>query len=108
MKDLEQMAAALPVNSSAFVVLMEDIETEKVLDGMKGYSANVVTVTVGDELSGVISEYIAGEVTLPPSALPQPTAASAAPAQPAATPPEQPAASPAPAAPESKPAEPTA
>lgn len=30
---------------------------------MSGYNANVVTLTVGDDLSGEIASYVAGEVT---------------------------------------------
>jgi uncharacterized membrane protein len=87
-EDLEQLAASLPVNSSAFVALVEDTEAERVLDSMKGYNANVVTVTIGDELSGVIDQYISGEINLPPSELAQ-SAATSTPAQSADTPPTQ-------------------
>ena len=31
---------------------------------MKGYNANVVTLTVGDELSGQIAAAVAGEATV--------------------------------------------
>ena len=40
--------------------MLEDAETEDVVKGMSGYSANVVTLTVGDELSGQIASYVAG------------------------------------------------
>ena len=48
-------------DSSAFLLLVEDIESEAVVDSMKGYNANVVTLTVGDDLSGQIASYVAGE-----------------------------------------------
>ena len=99
-EDLKRLGAALPINSSAFVVMVEDTQAEKVLDSMKEFSnANVVTVTVGDELSGEIAQYIAGDVTYTPSVEAQ---SSASPAQ-SSTPTEQSSAPPA----ESKPDAPT-
>ncbi len=57
--DLQQIGDALPADSSALLVLLEDKESEKVIKSMQGYSANVVTLTVGDELSGQIASYVA-------------------------------------------------
>jgi uncharacterized membrane protein len=59
--DLKEIGAAMTPDSSAFLLLVEDIDSEKVVDSMQGYSANVVTLTVGDELSGQIAAYVAGE-----------------------------------------------
>ena len=59
--DLEEIGAAMSPDSSAFLLLVEDIDSESVIDSMQGYSANVVTLTVGDELSGQIAAVVAGE-----------------------------------------------
>ena len=60
--DLKEMADALPPNSSAFVAMVEDTEAEKIIDDMSDYTANVVTITIGDELSGEIDSVLAMEV----------------------------------------------
>jgi uncharacterized membrane protein len=60
--DMQEIGAKLPNNSSALLMLLEDIYSEDVVDSMQGYSANVVTLTVGDELSGEIASYVAGDV----------------------------------------------
>jgi uncharacterized membrane protein len=64
-EDLKRLGAALPTNSSAFLALVEDVDAEKVINDMKDYKANVVTVTVGDELSGSIAQYVAAEISGP-------------------------------------------
>ena len=61
--DLKEIGEAMSPDSSAFLLLIEDIESEAVVNSMKGYNANVVTLTVGDELSGQIAAYVAGEAT---------------------------------------------
>jgi uncharacterized membrane protein len=53
--DLKEIGDAMSPDSSAFLLLVEDIQSESVVDSMKGYNANVVTLTVGDELSGQIA-----------------------------------------------------
>ncbi|MEE4236119.1 MAG: DUF1269 domain-containing protein [Anderseniella sp.] len=58
--DAQEIGAALTPNSSALLMLLEDTQSEDVIKSMKGYSANVVTLTVGDELSGQIASYVAG------------------------------------------------
>jgi uncharacterized membrane protein len=60
--DLKQLGDALPLNSSAFVVLIEDTEAERLVGTMQGYTTNVVTVTVGDELSGEIDMILLADV----------------------------------------------
>jgi uncharacterized membrane protein len=82
-EDMKKLGEALHPNSSAFVVLVEDTEAEAVIGAMQGYNANVVTVTVGDELSGEIDAAVIAEI--------EPVEAATASAQPAAT--AQPAAS---------------
>ena len=61
--DLKEIGAAMSPDSSAFLLLLEDMDTEDVVKGMAGYNANVVTLTVGDELSGQIASYVAGAAT---------------------------------------------
>jgi uncharacterized membrane protein len=61
--DLKEIGEAMEPNTSAFLLLVEDINSEAVIDNMEGFNANVVTLTVGDELSGEIAQYVAGEAT---------------------------------------------
>jgi uncharacterized membrane protein len=61
--DLEEIGEAFEPDSSGFLFLLEDIYSEQVVNNLSGYSANVVTLTVGDELSGEIAQYTAGAVT---------------------------------------------
>lgn len=61
--DLKEIGAAMAPDTSAVLLLLEDKYTEGVVKGMAGYSANVVTLTVGDELSGQIASYVAGAAT---------------------------------------------
>ncbi len=63
--DVKEIGEALSPDSSALLVLLEDKESEKVVKSMAGYSANVVTLTVGDELSGQIASYVAGAASDP-------------------------------------------
>ena len=59
--DIKEIGAAMSPDTSAFLLLVEDINSEVVVDSLKGYNANVVTLTVGDELSGQIAAAVAGE-----------------------------------------------
>jgi uncharacterized membrane protein len=61
--DLKEIGEAMQPDSSAFLMLLEDKDSEAVIKSMSGYSANVVTLTVGDELSGQLASLTAGEVT---------------------------------------------
>ena len=61
--DLQEIGQAMSPDSSAFLLLLEDTYSEDVVDSLQGYNANVVTLTVGDELSGQIASYVAGDVT---------------------------------------------
>ena len=63
--DMKEIGEALTPDSSALLVLLEDKESEEVIKSMQGYSANVVTLTVGDELSGQIAAFAAGEASDP-------------------------------------------
>jgi uncharacterized membrane protein len=61
--DLKEIGEAMSPDTSAFLLLLEDKDSEDVIKSMSGYSANVVTLTVGDELSGQIASYVAGGAT---------------------------------------------
>ncbi len=61
--NLKQIGDAMQPNSSAFLLLLEDKYSEAVINRMAGYSAKVVTLTIGDELSGQIASYVAGAAT---------------------------------------------
>ncbi len=58
--DLKEIGEALQPGTSALLMLLEDKETEGVIQSMEGYSANVVTLTAGNELSGQIAAFVAG------------------------------------------------
>jgi hypothetical protein len=58
--DLKEIGEAMSPDTSAFLILLEDTQTEDVVKSMSGYSAAAVTLTVGDELSGQIASYVAG------------------------------------------------
>ncbi len=59
--DLKELGAALVPNSSALLLLLEDTYSEQVIDGLSSYGGNVVTLTVGDDLSGEIAQFAAAE-----------------------------------------------
>ena len=61
--DLKEIGDALSPDSSAFLLLLEDTYSESVVNDMSGYNANVVTLTVGSELSGQIATYTEGSVS---------------------------------------------
>jgi uncharacterized membrane protein len=63
--DLKQIGEQLQPNSSAFLALVENTDAEAVINSMAGYKANVVIVTLGDELSGTITQAVEGEVEVP-------------------------------------------
>jgi uncharacterized membrane protein len=62
-KDLKELASHMQPNSSAFLALVEDTDTEKVIDALDGYQANIVTLTVGDEASGTLGVAVAADIT---------------------------------------------
>lgn len=59
--DLEELGSAMTPNSSALLLVLEDKDTESVIDDLQGYNAQVVTLTLGDELSGEIDQLVAAE-----------------------------------------------
>ena len=60
--DLKEIGEALSPDSSALLLLLEDAYTEDAVDSMSGYNAQVVTLTVGSELSDEIAQFVAGAV----------------------------------------------
>ena len=62
--DLKKIGEQLQPNSSAFLALVENTDAEAVVNSMSGVNANVVTVTLGDELSGTIAQSIEADVTV--------------------------------------------
>lgn len=62
-KDLKELGDQLPPNSSALIALIEDTATEQLINGLQDINATVVTLTVGDELSGEIDTAFAADVT---------------------------------------------
>lgn len=63
--ELKELGEKLPPDSSACLLLLEDEYSESVIDSMAGYNANVVTLTIGSELSGQIASYTEGAVSDP-------------------------------------------
>ncbi len=58
--DLEELGMALTPNTSALLLVLEDKDTESVINDLQGYnSTQVVTLTLGDELSGEIDQLVA-------------------------------------------------
>jgi uncharacterized membrane protein len=68
-EDLQKIGNALDLNSSAILVLAEDTYSESVVDGMAGYNANILTITVGDQMAGEIAQYVAADIQVPSEAL---------------------------------------
>jgi uncharacterized membrane protein len=60
--DLEEIGEAMSPDTSGILLLLEDTYSETAVNSMSGYNANVVTLTVGDELSGQIAQYQEGAV----------------------------------------------
>ena len=61
--DLEEIGEAMSPDTSGILLLLEDAYSEQAVNSMSDYNANVVTLTVGDELSGQIAQYVAGAAT---------------------------------------------
>lgn len=60
--DLKELGEAMGPDTSALLLLCEDIYSEAILDSLSGVSANAITLTVGDELSGELAQFAAGEI----------------------------------------------
>lgn len=59
--DLQELGSALTPSSSALLLVLEDKDTEKVINDLQGYNAQVVTLTLGDDLSGEIDQLVVGD-----------------------------------------------
>lgn len=64
-KDLEELAAQMKPNTSAILAIVEDKEAEALVDSMSPYKATVVTLTLGDEVSGEIAQAMTAQVDVP-------------------------------------------
>src|SRR2546421_8848611 len=62
--DLKKIGEQLQPNTSAFLALVEDTDAEAVVNSITGVNANVVTITLGDELSGTIAQAVEADVTV--------------------------------------------
>jgi len=62
--DLKKIGEQLQPNSSAFLALVENTDAEAVVNSMSDINANVVTITLGDELSGTIAQAIEADVSV--------------------------------------------
>ena len=58
-KDLKALGTTLTPNTSAMLLLLEDTQSEGLINSMAAYDTNVVTLTVGNDLSGEIAQYVA-------------------------------------------------
>jgi uncharacterized membrane protein len=72
MDDLRKVAEALPADSSALLLLLEDREAEKALKAVEGLHADIVVIDLGSELSGVVAEAVMADVSIDPAATPEP------------------------------------
>lgn len=84
---LEELGQQMAPNSSAILIIVQDRVAEAAIDEMKGYNAQIVTLTVGDQLSGEIAQYVAGQASGPEGEGPEGTGSNpgqaAEPAEPA-------------------------
>jgi uncharacterized membrane protein len=64
-KDLEKLAEKMQPNTSAILAIVEDKSAEQLINRMSPYQAQVVTLTVGDEMAGEITQAVAVEVRSP-------------------------------------------
>ena len=62
--DLKELGRAMKPDTSAILLLCEDIYSEVILDSLSGVSANAITLTVGDELSGELAQFAAAEISV--------------------------------------------
>ena len=63
--DLKKLAAQMKPNTSAILAMVEDKAAEQLIGDMQGYKAQVVTLTVGDEVSGEVAAAVAVDVEAP-------------------------------------------
>jgi uncharacterized membrane protein len=62
-EDLKQLAGEMKPDTSAILAMVDDSDADDVISEMKGYTTNVVTLTVGDAASGEIAQAVAEQTT---------------------------------------------
>ena len=77
--DLKQLATYMQPNTSAILAMVEDTAAEQVIGDLQGYNAQIVTLTVGDEVSGEITQAAAIEIDGPDAPAASTPAAETAP-----------------------------
>ncbi|MFN8482357.1 MAG: DUF1269 domain-containing protein [Anaerolineae bacterium] len=65
-EDMRRLGQQLPLNSSALLFIVQDQDAEKMLDDMKEYDGQIVTLTIADQASGEISQYVAANIVETP------------------------------------------
>ncbi len=61
--DLKELGNRLAPNTSAFLVLVEESDAERVSHRLQAYDTQILTMTVGDELCGELDDIFADEAT---------------------------------------------
>lgn len=61
--ELKEVGEAMQPDTSAFLLIVEDWAAETVINKMDNFNADVITLTVGDELSGEIAQVVAAAAT---------------------------------------------
>jgi uncharacterized membrane protein len=59
--ELQELTDAMPDDSSAILAVVQDKEAESLINDMDGFNADVVTITLGDEASGMVESLMMGE-----------------------------------------------
>jgi uncharacterized membrane protein len=85
-EDLRNIGQSLPLNSSGFIVIADATQSTRAIETMKAYTGNVVVVTAGSELSGIIGQAVLTDAP-PPSDADSTAQAGAAPAAESQAPP---------------------
>ncbi len=60
-EDLKELGLRLKPNSSAILALVEDKDAEGLINEMKGQNAQVLTMTFGDQASGIIQQAVVAD-----------------------------------------------
>jgi uncharacterized membrane protein len=63
-KKLKALGEQMQPNSSAFLMIVEDVDAENVRNDMVGFEANVITLTMDDDMSNQIAAAVAANVDL--------------------------------------------
>lgn len=62
--ELRKVGDSLPNDSSGILLLLEDKETEKALKAIEHVRADVLTIDLGDELSGAVAETVLADIAV--------------------------------------------